>query len=296
MATNRDTILLETVKTHRSRLLSAFLYGELAERRLGQDNLKRLLGSVVLAAVICTGCVGFSLVTSLLASQAARQTQQRAGGGAPTPGISDQPFAADYFDRSSTRGWGSAEVGGRWSTRGRSTSYEVRGGAGVMTMQPGDSGNAFLTRVSRETADLSATFRTNRSGSTVIAVGRKVKADDYRAVIKLTAGRGLSVVLAARQAGDTVPLSNKVSLIGKYQPKEEIKIRMQVFGVNPTVVRAKVWRAAEGEPSAWSVTAQDGFDRLQRSGVVGIGASRSSSSPDPLRLVVLDFVARPVIG
>jgi large repetitive protein len=130
----------------------------------------------------------------------------------------------------------------------------------------------------------------------VIAVGRKVKADDYRAVIKLTAGRGLSVVLAARQAGDTVPLSNKVSLIGKYQPKEEIKIRMQVFGVNPTAVRAKVWRAAEGEPPAWSVTAQDGFDRLQRSGVVGIGASRSSSSPDPLRLVVLDVVARPVVG
>ena len=71
MSTNRDTILLETVKTHRGRLLSAFLYGELAERRLGQDNLKRLLGSVVLAAVICTGCVGFALVTSLISSQAA---------------------------------------------------------------------------------------------------------------------------------------------------------------------------------------------------------------------------------
>src|SRR4029453_11092179 len=123
MPNNRDTVLLETVKTHRARLLSAFLYGELAERRLGQDNLKRLLGSVVLAAVICTGCVGFSLVTSLLASQAARQTQQRAGGGAPTPGISDQPYAADYFDRSSKRGWGSAEVGDRWSTRGSSTVY-----------------------------------------------------------------------------------------------------------------------------------------------------------------------------
>jgi hypothetical protein len=295
MPTNRDTILLETVKTHRARLLSAFLYGELAERRLGQDNLKRLLGSVVLAAVICTACVGFSLVTSLLASQAAKQTQQRAGG-APTPGISDQPYAADYFDRSRKRGWGSAEVGGRWSTHGSSTDYAVRGGAGVMTIQPGESGSAFLNRTSRETADLSATYRMNRSGSAVIVVGRRVKVDDYRTVIKLTTGRGLSVVLAARQAGDTVPLSNTVRLIGKYQPKEEIKIRMQVFGINPTVVRAKVWRGAEAEPSAWSVTAQDGFDRLQRSGVVGIGASRSSNSPDPLRLVVLDVVARPVIG
>jgi hypothetical protein len=91
-------------------------------------------------------------------------------------------------------------------------------------------------------------------------------------------------------------LSNTVSLIGKYHKREELKIKLQVFGVSPAVIRAKVWRAAEVEPTSWSVTAQDGFDRLQRSGVVGIGASRPSSAADPLRLSVLDFVARPVIG
>ena len=295
MSANRDTILLETVKTHRARLLSAFLYGELAERRLGQDNLKRLLGSVVLAAVICTGCVGFSLVTSLIASQAARQTQQRAGG-ASTPGISDQPYAADYFDRSEKRGWGSAEVGGRWTTRGQPSDYLVRGGAGIMTIPPAKSRGALLNRASRETADVSATVRMDTRDATILVVGRKVKADDYRAVIKFSGRGALSVSLASRQAGETVPLSNTVSLIGKYHKREELKIKLQVFGVNPTVIRAKVWRAAEVEPTSWSVTAQDGFDRLQRSGVVGIGASRPSSAADPLRLSVLDFVARPVIG
>src|SRR6188472_4342416 len=177
MSTNRDTILLETVKTHRARLLSAFLYGELAERRLGQDNLKRLLGSVVLAAVICTGCVGFSVVTSLIASQAARQAQQRAGGAA-TPGISDQPYAADYFDRNSKRGWGSAELGGRWSLRGSSSDYTVRRGIGIMEVPPAASHGASLNHTSRETADVSATVQLNRLGSTVLVLGRKVKADD----------------------------------------------------------------------------------------------------------------------
>ena len=295
MSTNRDTILLETVKTHRRRLLSAFLYGELAERRLGQDNLKRLLGSVVLAAVICTGCVGFALVTSLISSQAARQGQQRAGGTA-TPGISDQPYAADYFDRSSNRGWGAAEVGGRWTIRGSSSDYAVRRGAGVMEVPPAESRGAFLNRASRETADVSATVQMSRLGSTALVVGRKVKADDYRAVIKLSTRGAVSMTLVSRQAGETVPLSNTVSLIGKYPKGEEIKIKMQVFGVNPTIIRAKVWRAAEVEPQAWSVVAQDGFDRLQRSGVVGIAASRPSGALDPLRLSVLDFVARPVIG
>jgi hypothetical protein len=295
MSTNRDTILLETVKTHRTRLLSAFLYGELAERRLGQDNLKRLLGSVVLAAVICTGCVGFSLVTSLIASQAARQAQQRAGG-ASTPGISDQAYAADYFDRSNKRGWGSAELGGRWTTRGSASDYLVRGGAGIMSVPSAKSRGAFLSRASRETADVSATIRMNKLGSTVLVIGRKVKADDYRAVIKFTARGALSVSLASQQAGETVPLSNTVSLIGKYRRGEEIKIKLRAFGMNPSVIRAKVWRAAEVEPPTWSVTAQDGFDRLQRSGVVGIVASRPNNAPDPLRLSVLDFVARPVVG
>jgi hypothetical protein len=44
------------------------------------------------------------------------------------------------------------------------------------------------------------------------------------------------------------------------------------------------------------VAAQDGFDRLQRSGVVGIAASRPTGGLAPLRLSVLDFVTRPVIG
>ena len=295
MPNNRDTILLETVKTHRARLQSAFLYGELAERRLGQDNLKRLLGSVVLAAVVCTGCVGFALITSLIATQSARQAQQR-GGGSTTPGISDQPYAADYFDRSRRDGWGAAEVGGRWTVRGSSSDYLVRSGSGIMKVPPAESRSAFLNKTSRETADLSATVEINKPGSTVLMLGRKVKADDYRTVIKLTGGRNLLVSLASRQAGDTVPLSNTIRLMGSYEAGNEIKIRMQVFGVNPTVIRAKVWRAAEPEPASWSVTAQDGFDRLQRSGVVGVEASRPTTAPDSLRLSVLDFVARPVIG
>jgi hypothetical protein len=73
MANDRDAVLLETVKTHRARLLAAFLFGDLEERRVVNDNTKRLIGSVVLAAVICAGCVGFAFVSNLLAEQAAEK-------------------------------------------------------------------------------------------------------------------------------------------------------------------------------------------------------------------------------
>jgi hypothetical protein len=71
MPNNRDAILLETVKTHRARLLAAFLFGEMAERRVANDNVRRVIGSIVLAAVACAACVGVGFVGNLLASQPA---------------------------------------------------------------------------------------------------------------------------------------------------------------------------------------------------------------------------------
>lgn len=77
MSADRDVVLLETVRTHRGRLLAAFLFGDLEERRIVNDNRKRVIGSMVLAAVVCAGCVGFSFVTTLLADQAAERAQQQ---------------------------------------------------------------------------------------------------------------------------------------------------------------------------------------------------------------------------
>lgn len=97
MADNRDAILLESVKTHRSRLRAAFLFGQLDERRTANDNIKRLIGSLVFAAVACAGSVGVSFVMKTLADQeAARGVQQQQApfatyppSGIPTPAPSD---------------------------------------------------------------------------------------------------------------------------------------------------------------------------------------------------------------
>lgn len=69
MPLSHDTILLETVRTRRGRLQSAFLHGGLAQRRAVNDNVRRVVGSLVAAAVLCAGCVGFALVTSLMAAR-----------------------------------------------------------------------------------------------------------------------------------------------------------------------------------------------------------------------------------
>jgi hypothetical protein len=73
MASNRDTILLETVRTHRLRLVGAFLFGELADRRVANDNIRRFVVGMVLTAVACAGCVGTAFVLDYFDKQAAQQ-------------------------------------------------------------------------------------------------------------------------------------------------------------------------------------------------------------------------------
>jgi hypothetical protein len=293
MATNRDTILLETVRTHRARLLSAFLYGELTERRLANDNLKRLIGSIVLAAVVCTGCVGFSLVTSIMARQAAARAAAE-NKGPVVPGISDQPFAADYFDRSVDRGWGRDDTDHRWQTGSRTADFSVSDGAGVIKMPAGSGRLAYLD-LARENADVSTTVRVSELGATVAVVSRKVGQDDYRVAVSLAEDRAVSVALLARQDGELVPLANTVGLLERYSAGDELRIRMQAYGVRPTVLRAKVWPDGEEEPQAWTVVGQDDYETLQRGGAIGVGAEQSADA-DALRLSVAEFVARPVFA
>ncbi|GAA3638960.1 hypothetical protein GCM10022200_22940 [Microbacterium awajiense] len=70
MADHRDTALIEQARIQRQRLAAALLYGRIDERRTVNDHAKRLMGSLILAAVACAVCVGISFVADLLTGQA----------------------------------------------------------------------------------------------------------------------------------------------------------------------------------------------------------------------------------
>ncbi len=75
MAREYDAQLLESVVVRRARLREAFLWGQSRRRLATVDNLKRFAISVVVAAVVCAGCVGWSFLQDMLAE---RQTQRAA--------------------------------------------------------------------------------------------------------------------------------------------------------------------------------------------------------------------------
>ena len=74
MPDQRDTVLIEQARIQRMRLGAALVYGHIGERRTINDHMKRLTGSIVLAAVACAACVGVSFVSQLLADRAAQAT------------------------------------------------------------------------------------------------------------------------------------------------------------------------------------------------------------------------------
>ena len=71
MARDFDKQLLESVAVRRARLQETLLWGRDRRRRAGVDNLKRFGTGLIVAAVLCAGCVGFSFVQKLIASQRA---------------------------------------------------------------------------------------------------------------------------------------------------------------------------------------------------------------------------------
>lgn len=80
MAREYDTQLLESVAVRRNRMRESLLWGRERRARATTDNIKRLGVSIVLAAVVCAGCVGWSVLQKF----AAQQRQQQAPLPVPT--------------------------------------------------------------------------------------------------------------------------------------------------------------------------------------------------------------------
>ncbi|QGN34632.1 hypothetical protein [Microlunatus sp. Gsoil 973] len=304
---DRDLVLLETVKTHRARLVSAFLSGELAERRVINDNLRRLLGGIVLAAVVCAASVGFSFISAQLGKQA-RQQQQEQGMGPATGPV----FASDTFDRTAPDGWGRADRGGTWQLAGPSEAYSVVNGAGLIRLEQSGAGpsvaerGGYLPGLEEDRSDMTVTVRPEpalTAGSSIVLSlqGRRVSSDqDYRAVVRLLRGGGTSVALVRISASDQVDsrvqqVSPTVTTPGSADAGDQpipVSIRMQVIGGNPTTLRAKVWTGGAAEPQAWTVTGSDSTPDLQRPGTIGLLATGGITEGGQSDLAVTDLVAR----
>jgi hypothetical protein len=78
MARDYDAQLLESVAVRRRRLRDALTWGRLRTRRTISDNVMRFVIGLVVAALCCAGCVGWSFLQKTLADQAKQAKSETA--------------------------------------------------------------------------------------------------------------------------------------------------------------------------------------------------------------------------
>lgn len=203
-------------------------------------------------------------------------------------------IAADAFSREVSRGLGSADNGGEWTTTGSSSSYSVSGGAGLLRVTAGGRVNGYLAGVSSESTDLTVTTSqqqaTTGSGSYISVIGRRVGSDDYRARTKiLSSGK---VQLQLMRGGTTLQASNIAGL--SYSTNDQLQVRLQVFGTAPTTIRAKVWATGTAEPTTWQLSRTDSTSALQQAGSIGLAVYLSGSATIPMTVAFDDLSAKVV--
>lgn len=178
--------------------------------------------------------------------------------------------AADSFSRTVTGGLGTADSGGAWSTSGGSSSLSVSSGAARFSGAAGITLTGILPAVSLGSADTQATVALPALpvGGSVFAslVGRRVSTDDYSG--RLTIAPTGALTLAVLHGGVALKSAGVAGIT--MTPGEQLRLRLQVIGTNPTTVQARVWVVGTTEPTAWQVVATDATASMQTAGSVGL--------------------------
>ena len=195
-------------------------------------------------------------------------------------------LAADAFERSTTSAWGTADLGGAWTTANAGSSFGVSQGSGAITMAaPGSGPQIYLGGVSATDAETRVSVSLDKvpTGSGVYAsvVGRGVTGQgDYRAKVTFRSTGAVSLALFRQGADGSQTVLGTESVVPglTYVPGQEITVALRVVGTAPTTLSAKVWAAGSAEPTAWAKTATDTAAGLQAPGRVGIHAYLSGSS------------------
>ncbi|WP_182558230.1 alkaline phosphatase family protein [Microlunatus kandeliicorticis] len=200
---------------------------------------------------------------------------------APSPSV----LAADTFARSVSAGFGSADVGGPWTTTGSAGAYAVGGGVGTVRLdRPGTQLAGALGQVSAVDQDVTLDLATDKAVAgnglyVTLGARRTAATTEYRARVRLLASGAVVLNLSRLVAGNETALTGETVQSGvSGAPGTVVHLRLRVTGTAPATLRAHVWNGTN-EPTGW-LTATDGTAALQTAGALGFWTYLSSQATD----------------
>ncbi|MFF1321432.1 hypothetical protein ACFVZZ_18700 [Streptomyces chartreusis] len=192
----------------------------------------------------------------------------------------------DTFTRSVSDSWGTATVGGTWSTSGGSgTDYDVNGTLGTHSMTSVNVSRYSVIPAPSADVDVIVSVATSAlatgASHLVGPVARYLDGNNsYYARLAFNTSATCTLVLQKRVGGTQSDLTS-VTVPGTHVANSLFKIRFQVIG---TTLRAKAWLAIDPEPVAWQVSATDGD--LTAAGSIGMRSILASGNTNTLPVTV----------
>ena len=203
-------------------------------------------------------------------------------------------YADDAFSRTVSNGWGTAPIGGAWTTSGSASLFAVANGFGTIQTAAGAGPAAYLNSVSARDTDLRLAFQLDKqptgSGLYVSVFGRRSTAGAYYAKVRVNSNGSVTVEVDRRaNGGGEIVVQPAVTVAGlTHAPGDTISLRLQTSGASPTTIRAKVWKVGNLEPVNSQITATDATAGFQTAGSLGVSPYLSSGAVNAPITVKLD--------
>lgn len=192
----------------------------------------------------------------------------------------------DTFTRSVSDSWGTATVGGSWTTSGGAgTDYDVNGSAGTHTMTSVNVSRYAVIPSPSADVDVVASVATSALATGGPQYGGVLARyldgnNSYYARLAFNTNQTLTLVLQKRVAGAQTDITS-VTVPGTHAASTFFRIRLQVIG---STLRAKAWLASDNEPPVWHTSTTD--SDLTAAGSIGVRTILSSANTNTLPVTV----------
>jgi len=191
---------------------------------------------------------------------------------------------ADSLQRTTSSGFGTADVGGSYSTS-PSKKFSVTPGVGhVSSLAAGTSGSATLQPATRLDEQLQSTFAlpTLPSAGTGVTYGldlrRQPNGDRYAITLRVAPKGALALAVTRVHRGVATVLAGPTTLAAAATAGGSLVLEGYAAGSSPAQLQARAWLSGTTAP-AWQLTASDATSaRISTAGEVGLTMSVASDT------------------
>ncbi len=210
--------------------------------------------------------------------------------------------AYDTYTRVISNGWGSADVGGAYTTIGAASDFSVDGSQGIMLMTATGSANQRVARLDSVSvldgnytlqASYSALPNNSNSNYTYMTVRRISTGNEYRGKIRLDSNGHVFLQISTILSGVETFLGTEAQVAGlTYIPKTWLDIHIQLVGSSPTTINMRAWNDISTEPSTWTYSISNNAAVLQAKGGIGIVTRLGIVTNTPITVSYDNFVTQ----